>query len=183
MKTKIHRRCRCGCGEITGLGKRYVQYHHGRCFSKETIRKLSLASMGNTSHLGHKHTKDTRLKMSLTRLKYDPSYEYCEAWNDREYVKDLRKDYCENADCKGIYKRLGDHHINLNKKDCRPSNIITLCTSCHSILHHQLGRKQFKKGESVNYKDFLTIIRKDKITYINKKTKKKIIIRRKQWEE
>lgn len=149
---------------------------------KKTRRKISLSSMGNKNgkgNKGFKHSEESKLKMSLTQLaKPHPEDEYCNEWRDKEYKKDLRKDYCENVDCKGNYKLLINHHIDLNKKNCHPSNIMTLCVSCSSTLHCKL---QIGKRRIVNYKDYLTIIRKDHITYVYKKTRKIIAtIRRKE---
>ena len=109
-------------------------------------------------------------------IKHHPNDKYCEVWRDREYKDDLRKDYCENVNCKGNYKRLNNHHINLNKKDCKPSNVMTLCRPCHATLHLKLYYLNNKR--TINHKDYLTIIRKDKITYIHKETRKKIILNR-----
>lgn len=176
---KIHRRCACGCGGITNPGMKYVWGHNTRCFSKEAKKKKSLALMGNTNGKGAKGkfvSLETRLKLSLANIKHNPDYEYCGAWKDKEYKNDLRKDYCENAECEGNYKKLDNHHINLNKKDCRPSNVMTLCDSCHRTLHNRLYYLNNKKR--ADYKNYLTIIRSDKIIYIHKETKRKIIIRR-----
>lgn len=189
MKIRIKRQCSCGCGQITRPGNRWVRGHNARCFSEEAKHKMSLGHIGNTNALGIKPTKatrrklslahegmkyseETRLKRSLMQFKYNPNYEYCDEWKDREYIKDLRKNYCENFDCKENYKRLHNHHINLNKRNCRPSNVMTLCTGCHSLLHWKLGR-------NIDPKDYLTIIRINRITYIHKKTRRKIILRRK----
>jgi hypothetical protein len=188
---KIRRKCACGCGEITNPGMRWIVGHNARNMSKDTKKKMSLSRIGNKNSLGYKQTeehkrkvslaregikfsKEHKLNMSLAQLKSHPDDEYCEAWRDREYRKDLRKDYCENIKCKGKYKRLIDHHINLNKKDCKPSNVMTLCNSCHTILHWKLSGKN-----KTNYKDFITIIKKDRITYIHKETKNKITVFRK----
>lgn len=149
MKTKIKRLCACGCRQITGPGKRWIH--------------------GHNQH-GIKASKETKLKMSLSHLKCNPNRQYCDAWYDKEYRDDLRKDYCENRDCEGGCKRLGDHHINLNKKDCHPSNIMTLCTSCHSTLHQRLGQ-----GE--NHKHYSIVIRAKRIIYIHKGIKKTIHLR------
>lgn len=189
MKTKIRRRCKCGCGKITKPGNKYIPGHHsiGNTYgkknknknpSKKSRTKMSLSAMGNTNAKGNKgkrHSKETILKRSISRMKCHPNYPYCDIWKDEEYKKDLRKDYCENIDCEENYKRLNNHHVDLDKKNCHPFNIVTLCNSCHSILHHKLrnGRRISAKP-----KDFLIINRLDHITYINKKTRNRITIRR-----
>lgn len=202
MPIKIRRRCACGCGQITGPGRKWINGHHNRCKSKEAKRKMSLSAIDNANALGHKHTKkskrkmssikmgntngrgnkgkkrskETKLKMTMAKIKDNSNYKYGGAWQDKEYRRDLRKDYCTNIDCKGKYKRLGNHHIDLNKKHCQPKNIMTLCTSCSSILHRRLDSIADKRG--ANHKDYLTIIRPRRITYIHKETKRRITIGR-----
>jgi hypothetical protein len=39
---------------------------------------------------------------------------------------------CQSPKCTGIDPRLTAHHINYNKEDCDPSNLITLCSSCNT---------------------------------------------------
>jgi len=60
---------------------------------------------------------------------------YCFEWTSKEF-KDFikeRDDYkCLNPDCWGTSKRLSIHHIDYNKKNCGPENLITLCISCNS---------------------------------------------------
>lgn len=159
MKRKIRRRCKCSCGDITNYGKVYIWGHNafgnanwfGQKHSEKSKLKMSL------SHKGIKRSEETKLKLSLANcgkklseehkknlslagIKYNPNYEYCDIWHDIEYKNDIRKDYCENANCKGNYKRLCNHHIYLDKKRCAPNDIITFCVSCHMILHHLLKR-------------------------------------------
>jgi hypothetical protein len=149
--------------------------------SEETKLKMSLGLMGNTNGKGNKGNKgkvrseESKLKQSISNIKYDPNYEYCDVWRDCEYKSDLRKDYCENKNCKNNYKRLVNHHIDLDKKNCHPKNIMTLCNSCHIILHAKL---QGGKRYIISSKDFVVINRLDHIAYINRKTRKKIIINR-----
>jgi len=38
---------------------------------------------------------------------------------------------CQNTDCWKTSKRLTIHHIDYNKKNCWPENLITLCNSCN----------------------------------------------------
>lgn len=60
---------------------------------------------------------------------------YCDSWLDLDYKKSIkeRDDYkCQNPNCSGNYKRLSIHHIDYNKKNCFPDNLITLCNPCNS---------------------------------------------------
>lgn len=176
---KIKRRCKCGCGRITQTGNKYINGHNAgmkdKNHSKEAKRKISIAGMGNTRAKGCKHVNEAILKRSISNIKYDPNYPYCDMWKDGEYKKDLRKDYCENVNCRGPSNQLHNHHIDLDKKNCHPKNIMTLCTSCHITLHNKL---QDGRHIVVDPKDFITINRPDHITYINKKTRKKIMVRK-----
>lgn len=59
---------------------------------------------------------------------------YCSVWLDKEFKKSIleRDNYqCQNPDCWGTSKKLTGHHIDYNKKNCDPSNIITVCDSCN----------------------------------------------------
>lgn len=61
---------------------------------------------------------------------------YCDAWADKKYKNDIkaRDRYgCQNPDCWGTMSEdLTIHHIDYNKKNCGPENLITLCRSCNS---------------------------------------------------
>jgi hypothetical protein len=66
-------------------------------------------------------------------LSYEP---YCEVWKDKEYKEDIkfRDGYkCLNPCC--YSKNPNDltiHHIDYNKKNCVPNNLITVCRSCNA---------------------------------------------------
>ena len=162
LKTKrIRRRCSCGCGGTTKRGNRFIRGHYwgGKERSKEDRRKMSIGRFHN---------------------KYFDNDIYCDAWSDKEFKTDCRKDYCKNKFCKNKSpKQIDLHHINLNKKDCHILNLITLCASCHAQLHHQLmkiSRKGYYHFKECNKSEFIIIIRKDRIVYICKRTKKKVKI-------
>ena len=62
----------------------------------------------------------------------------------RFHARKMRKEFCEIC---GNTKMLCAHHIDGNWTNNNPSNIQTLCNSCHTTLHHQqgdLGQKQSK---------------------------------------
>jgi 5-methylcytosine-specific restriction endonuclease McrA len=62
--------------------------------------------------------------------------EYCEVWKDKEFKLDLRQrdeNRCLNPYCSS--KNSSDltiHHIDYNKKNCHPKNLITVCRSCNA---------------------------------------------------
>jgi len=49
------------------MGNTYGSGNKGRKLSSETRAKISKSLKGNTCHLGHKHTAETRAKMSATK--------------------------------------------------------------------------------------------------------------------
>ena len=61
--------------------------------------------------------------------------EYCDVWRDKEYKQDIRardNNECQNPDCRKNSERLSIHHIDYDKNNCRPQNLITLCISCNA---------------------------------------------------
>ena len=62
--------------------------------------------------------------------------EYCQIWKDKEYKKDIRQrdgHICLNPYCSSRSpKDLTIHHIDYDKKNCHPKNLITVCRSCNA---------------------------------------------------
>jgi len=71
------------------------------------------------------------------------SMEYCEAWQDQEYKKDIRErdgNRCLNPYCASEHPEdLNIHHINYDKKDCHFKNLITVCRSCNAKANTDRG--------------------------------------------
>ena len=64
---------------------------------------------------------------------------YCDIWIDKEYKESIKErdgNRCLNPDCWKTSNRLGVHHINYDKKNCEPENLITLCVSCNSRANY-----------------------------------------------
>lgn len=60
---------------------------------------------------------------------------YCDIWLDKDFkksIKDRDGNMCLNPDCFGSIYKLCVHHIDYNKKNCKPTNLITLCASCNA---------------------------------------------------
>ena len=59
---------------------------------------------------------------------------YCPVWSDKEYKADIKLrdgNGCLNPYCFGTGSKLHIHHIDYDKKNCGPQNLITLCDSCN----------------------------------------------------
>ena len=73
---------------------------------------------------------------------------YCDVWADKEYKESIKERdgyMCLNPCCN--YKNPSDltiHHIDYNKKNCEPYNLITLCRSCNSKANgNRIWHKQW----------------------------------------
>jgi len=125
----------------------------GCTLSEEHKKKIRLSFLGSKNHFFNKHHTDNsreKLKASWKEsiLKGERCGEnnsnwkggiacepYCDVWLDNEYKESIkeRDGYkCLNPTCNKTSTRLSLHHINYNKKDCHPLNIITLCASCNA---------------------------------------------------
>jgi len=103
--------------------------------------ELSKMRMGeNNPMFGKTHPSKGKSRSCISREKH-PMWKggisldiYCEVWSDKEYKDSIKKrdgNRCLNSMCSnGNF--LGVHHINYNKKDCHPKNLISLCRSCNT---------------------------------------------------
>lgn len=133
------------------LGKNNPMY--GKKHSKETIQKISNTLSGkysgkNSCHYGKSLSDEVKAKISQSKKgngmgNENPNWKggisiepYCDAWVDKDYKNSIKKrdgNVCLNPYCECIViRKLDIHHINYNKKDCSPNNLITLCTSCNA---------------------------------------------------
>jgi len=56
----------------------------------------------------------------------------------------LRKPLCENC---GTSSSLDLHHIDHNPSNNQPSNVMTLCSSCHTSWHWRHGKTVPRRGK------------------------------------
>ena len=87
---------------------------------------------------------------------------YCSIWRNKDYKESIkeRDNYkCQNPECWYYHvgkKYLVLHHIDYNKLNCHPTNIITVCNSCNTRanfnkekweeLYSNLMQEKFKKA-------------------------------------
>lgn len=108
--------------------------------------KMSISKCGVLNpNYGKQHTKETRIKMSLAQSgKNHPNWQggvsfepYCTIFSDEEYKQSLRDrdgNICLNCnkteDQEG--RKLSLHHIDYDKMNCKPKNLVTVCISCNT---------------------------------------------------
>ena len=158
--------CGCKCywkhRSILSLGKNNPFY--GKRHSEEAKRKNAKAHKGkNNVRFGKKHTAKTIQKMKASqdkrytdieiRIKYSLAHQgisreewthfidpepYCQIWTKefKNFIKERDNYICQNPDCWGTGARLCAHHIDYDKKNCEPWNIITICSSCNIRANH-----------------------------------------------
>lgn len=143
----------------------------GKKFSEESKKKLSLA------HLGKNHTKETKNKignkvreLQNKRVKEGKHNwwqggksfeEYTTSWTKTLKLSIRERDNFTCQVCGKLQQNITFpvHHIDYDKKNCDPENLITLCASCHSATnsHRRHWKNYFKslknkriKLESIN---------------------------------
>lgn len=120
--------------------------HIGKKHSKKTVEKMK----GNKNCLGRKLSEETKEKIRLSRKKYvgknhprwiedRDTFVRPDDWTDtlRESIRQRDNYICQECgihqdELIGRFKKLDVHHIDYDKQNCNPNNLITLCRSCHS---------------------------------------------------
>lgn len=121
---------------------------------KQKLRKSWLNSNRVSGMTGHNHSEETKKKMSISHIKLlrigekSPNWqggksfeEYTHLWTDtlRQAIRERDNFKCQECGIKeteliGFQKKLTVHHIDYDKKNCNPNNLITLCCSCHGTM-------------------------------------------------
>lgn len=111
---------------------------------------------------------------NITGVEYQQG-EQLEFWNVREYVLHRDGHTCQHCKGKSKDKILNVHHIESRKTGGdSPSNLITLCETCHKKYHNGEIKLKVKRGQSFRDSAFMGIMRwafyeKLKETYQNVK--------------
>jgi hypothetical protein len=124
----------------------YVAWNKGKKWSEESRHKMSIsAKLRGANNTGMKHTKEALEKMSINRkgkcLKENNGswnggtsfLPYSVDWTDTLKISIRERDKYICQICKD---KQGDiafhvHHIDYDKLNCNPNNLITLCNKCH----------------------------------------------------
>lgn len=119
--------------------------HMGLKPNNRTRKKMSLSHKNKPSNmLGKKHSKESKEKMKMART--GKIKENASNWQGGKSFEPYSVDWTETLrisirerdkyTCKICGKKQGDrafsvHHIDYNKLNCSPENLITLCLKCH----------------------------------------------------
>lgn len=127
-------------------GKRYRH-------TPEAIANMSRAKKGkpNLALRGYRRSPEVRAKMSASfkgrphplqsgryHYNWNPNkqHSYPAGWSAaKKRIRIRDSGECQNPRCNGTSSKRDAHHINYNKQDCRGSNLILLCASCHQKMN------------------------------------------------
>ncbi len=126
--------------------KEYIDKFPDALLTSEA-RNLAQSRPNNKGNLGKRFSESHKTKLALSKFGDDnPSWcggvsrnGYCDIWKDKEYkqsIKDRDSYKCQSSYCTLKSNNLVVHHIDYNKHNCHPNNLITLCISCNSKANH-----------------------------------------------
>lgn len=148
--------------KISEANKGLTPWIKGKKHTEETKKKISEKKKGNKSMLGFKFSEESKKKMSESHKGYRFTEEHkrkqsealkgekCWLWKGGisfepytiDWTESLRKSIRErdHYTCRLCNKPQGDvahdvHHIDYNKRNCDPNNLITLCHSCNAKVN------------------------------------------------
>jgi len=118
---------------------------------------------------GKKHKPESRQAMSIsTSGENHPNWKggiskvpYCAIWHDPEFKEMIleRDNFeCKNPFCWGTSSRIVRHHIDGDKENCHPSNIITICNSCNVRAEGRRKNGITRKRWRRHYRDIASSI-------------------------
>lgn len=137
-------------GRFTGKDNPFYGKHH----SEENKKHWSEMKQGEKgSFYGKKHSSETKKKLFIQKKdennpmfnatqESNPNWkggksEYGVRWADRlkRKIKERDNYKCQYKLCKNKSKRIVIHHKDFNKKNNDDFNLITVCSSCHNLIH------------------------------------------------
>jgi hypothetical protein len=160
-------------------GKKFPQYsgsnhwNWGNNMPQESIEKMRKSLIGKKQSaevirkrfawsVGYRPSMETKVKVSVANsgrrngnwlggMSREP---YTLIWGSSLFKGTIRKrdnHTCQNPECKKNCSVLSIHHIDYDKKNCNPKNLITLCRSCN-------GRANFNREFwEADYKEIIRL--------------------------
>lgn len=115
--------CLCDCGSVIKVFSNSLICGNTKscgCLQRDTVSKLSSLRCGELSPAWK------------GGLSFEP---YCQIWKDREYKESIKErdgykclnPYCDSKNPNDLVV----HHVDYDKKNCTPQNLITVCRSCN----------------------------------------------------
>ena len=146
-----------------------VPWNKGKKHTEETKRKVSITKRSQHLHLSEeqkKHLSEYNKKIGRHPpfLKGKDHYNwqggisfepYSVDWTKtlKQSIRERDKYTCQRCSEKQGDRALSVHHIDRNKKNCNPDNLISLCQKCHKYVHqHDCYKKDSgvkKKGKNL----------------------------------
>lgn len=117
-------------------GKKHPLY--GKHHSQETREKMSKANKGKTAWNKGKPSKIRGAKSHL--WKGGISFEsYSVDWTKtlKRSIRERDKYTCKVCGKQQEDRALDVHHIDYDKKNCNPTNLVALCVSCHRKTNYR----------------------------------------------
>ena len=120
----------------------------GYKLSEETKRKISISQSGKTGNkntfFGHKHTKETKRRMSeklkqiyIIKKQNMGIYDWNGVSTTPTYHKIVFENFKLDKICSicGTIKDICVHHIDENRNNNSKENLLVVCRGCHTSLH------------------------------------------------
>lgn len=144
-------------GENNGMyGKKHTEEAKQKI--KETHAKNGLNKGENNPNYGKPHSEETKQKIRKAREKYIGVFasNWCGGVSFELYGLDFNKELkqfilerdnytCQCPDCEYKSTKLDVHHIDYDKKNNNPENLIALCKSCHMKTNGKNIRQYWTK--------------------------------------
>jgi len=114
-------------------------------FSPEQIAHMREARRGRKPALGMRHSAEARRKMSEAR-KGDKNSRWIDGRKQTPYPSEWTKELRQSirnaqqgkcAMCGLACDHLNVHHIDWDKCNCSPDNLVALCKDCHGLAHRK----------------------------------------------
>lgn len=124
-------------GRFTGKNNHFYGKTHSiktrKIISKKTKKRMANKQNNPFSYLDFSGNKNGNWKGGLSAEPYCFVFRTKE-WREMIYERDKDK-FCWNPQCEGRGSRETLHHIDYDKKNCHPSNIIKICNSCNTVAN------------------------------------------------